>query len=40
MALANRMHSKSVDNETDDFYLLLKSERTDGWHIPENLCAR
>jgi phospholipase C len=40
MALANRMHSKGVDNETYDFYLLLKSERTNGWHIPENLRAR
>jgi phospholipase C len=40
MALANRMHSKGVDNETYDFYLLLKSERTNGWPIPENLRAR
>lgn len=40
MALANRMHSKGVDNETYDFYLLLKSERTNGWHIPENLRAK
>jgi phospholipase C len=40
MALANRMHSKGVDNETYDFYLLLKSERTNGWHIPDNLRER
>jgi phospholipase C len=40
LALANRMHSKGVDNETYDFYLLLKSERTNGWSIPENLRAR
>jgi phospholipase C len=40
MALANRMHSKGVDNETYDFYLLLKSERTNGWPIPENLRAK
>jgi hypothetical protein len=40
MALANRMRSNGVDNETYDFYLLLKSERTNGWHIPENLRAK
>jgi phospholipase C len=40
MALANRMHNKGVDNETYDFYLLLKSERTNGWHIPDNLRAK
>jgi phospholipase C len=40
MALANRMRSKGVDNETYDFYLLLKSERTNDWHIPENLRAK
>jgi phospholipase C len=40
MALANRMHGRGVDNETYDFYLLMKSERTNGWQIPDNLRAR
>jgi phospholipase C len=40
MALAQTVHSKGVDNETYDFYLLLKSERTNGWHIPDNLRAK
>jgi hypothetical protein len=40
MALANRMHNKGVDNETYDIYLRLKSERTNGWHIPDNLRAK
>jgi phospholipase C len=40
MALAQRMHNKGVDNETYDFYLLMKSERTNGWHIPDNLRSK
>ena len=40
MALAQKVHSTGVDNETYDFYLLLKSERTSGWHIPNNLRAK
>jgi phospholipase C len=36
-ALAQKVHNTGVDNETYDFYLLLKSERTSGWHIPDNL---
>jgi len=37
MALANKVHNSGVDNETYDFYLLMKSERTSGWPIPEEL---
>lgn len=40
MALAQQQHAKGVDNETYDFYLLMKSERTDGWHIPQGLRER
>lgn len=40
MALANKVHSKGVDNETYDFYLLMKSERTNGWNIPNNLRSK
>jgi phospholipase C len=40
MALAQKVHNKGVDNETYDFYLLLKSERTNGWHIPGDLRAK
>lgn len=36
-ALALKQHAKGVDNETYDFYLLLKSEHTNGWKIPHNL---
>jgi len=36
-ALALKQHAKGVDNETYDFYLLLKSERTNGWRIPAGL---
>jgi hypothetical protein len=31
MALAQAMHNTGQDNETYDFYLLLKSERMQGW---------
>jgi phospholipase C len=34
-AVARQMHSRGADNETYDFYLLLKSERTAGWPLPE-----
>ena len=37
MALAQAMHNTGQDNETYDFYLLLKSERMQGWALPENL---
>jgi hypothetical protein len=33
-------HSQGVDNETYDFYLLMKSERTNGWTIPQGLRER
>ncbi|WP_158751048.1 alkaline phosphatase family protein [Acidobacterium sp. S8] len=36
-ALAMKEHAKGVDNETYDFYLLLKSEHTNGWRIPAGL---
>jgi hypothetical protein len=26
-----------VDNETYDFYLMLKSDRAQGWPLPESL---
>jgi hypothetical protein len=29
--------NRGVGNETYDFYLLLKSERMDGWRLPANL---
>jgi phospholipase C len=37
MALAEAKHSRGEDNETYDFYLLMKSERARGWRIPSNL---
>ena len=37
MALAQLKHSRGEDNETYDFYLLLKSERMQGWTLPDNL---
>jgi phospholipase C len=37
MALALKQHAKGVDNETYDFYLLLKSEHTNGWRVPAGL---
>jgi len=40
MALAQTQHSKGVDNETYDIYLLMKSERADSWHIPNGLRER
>jgi phospholipase C len=40
MAVAQEKHNRGEDNETYDFYLLLKSERTQGWTLPENLKAR
>lgn len=33
-ALAQAKNNRGEDNETYDFYLLLKSERTQGWAIP------
>jgi phospholipase C len=38
--LAQKVHNTGVDNETYDFYLLLKSERTNGWQIPQNLRSK
>lgn len=40
MALAQKQHAKGIDNETYDFYLLMKSERTNGWSIPQGLRER
>jgi phospholipase C len=36
-AAAQQKSSNGEDNETYDFYLLLRSERTEGWEIPESL---
>lgn len=38
--VAQQIHSTGVDNETYDFYLLLKSERTEGWPLPANFLER
>jgi phospholipase C len=40
MRVARQIHSTGVDNETYDFYLLLKSERTKGWPLPPNLIEK
>jgi phospholipase C len=40
MALAQKVHNTGVGNETYDFYLLMKSERTNGWQIPDNLRSK
>lgn len=37
MEVAQAKHNNGEDNETYDFYLLLKSERVQGWPLPENL---
>jgi phospholipase C len=37
MAVAQAQHNTGQDNETYDFYLLLKSERMQGWGLPEKL---
>jgi phospholipase C len=37
MALAQSKHNTGQDNETYDFYLLLKSERMQGWGLPSSL---
>jgi phospholipase C len=39
-SVALAKHSKGEDNETYDFYLLMKSERTRGWRIPTNLVEK
>jgi phospholipase C len=39
-ALAETKHARGEDNETYDFYLLMKSERTRGWRIPSNLIEK
>jgi len=39
-ALAESKHARGEDNETYDFYLLMKSERTRGWRIPSHLVER
>ena len=36
-ALAQSSNNRGEDNETYDFYLLLKSERMQGWEVPESL---
>ena len=36
-ALAQSWNNRGEDNETYDFYLLLKSERMQGWEVPESL---
>jgi phospholipase C len=35
--VAQQVKSTGVDNETYDFYLLLKSDNTKGWPLPANL---
>jgi phospholipase C len=40
MALAQKQHVTGVDNETYDFYLLLKSPNTQGWPLPANLIEK
>jgi phospholipase C len=40
MAVAQAKHNNGEDNETYDFYLLLKSDRTQGWPLPANLKAK
>lgn len=37
MRVAQAQHSNGVDNETYDFYLLLKSNKTRGWPLPATL---
>ena len=38
--IARQVKSTGVDNETYDFYLLLKSENTRGWPLPANLVEK
>ena len=38
--VAQQVHATGVDNETYDFYLLLKSERTKGWPLPADLIEK
>jgi phospholipase C len=38
--VAQQVHATGVDNETYDFYLLLKSNNTQGWPLPENLIEK
>ncbi|HUB00495.1 MAG TPA: alkaline phosphatase family protein [Terracidiphilus sp.] len=40
IAHAQEVHSKGEDNETYDFYLLLKSDRMQGWPVPASLQAK
>ncbi|HSZ17253.1 MAG TPA: alkaline phosphatase family protein [Terracidiphilus sp.] len=37
MAVAQEKSNRGEDNETYDFYLLLKSERMQGWQVPTSL---
>jgi phospholipase C len=39
-ALAVKAQASGVDNETYDFYLLLKSPNTTGWPIPDSLIEK
>jgi phospholipase C len=38
--VAQQISSTGVDNETYDFYLLLKSDNTSGWPLPANLIEK
>jgi phospholipase C len=38
--VAQQVTSTGVDNETYDFYLLLKSDNTKGWPLPANLIEK
>jgi phospholipase C len=40
MAVSQAKHNRGEDNETYDFYLLLKSERTRGWRIPASVAEK
>ncbi len=40
LAVAAEKRNRGEDNETYDFYLLLKSDRMQGWQVPETLKER
>jgi hypothetical protein len=40
MAVAGEKRNRGEDNETYDFYLLLKSDHMQGWQVPEILKER
>jgi phospholipase C len=40
LAVAEEKRNRGEDNETYDFYLLLRSDRMQGWQVPETLKVR